>query len=126
MIWRGTEGLTLEKLRMNARDVELCLLEAMPVGVTSNYNRNVKLPITQGLKANRDEKGPWLLQVAMMGLPRAKLEFHNHGEVLSEAKASSDLFLWSRGKFLSSLSFFHTTGCGHRPGIINLCLTSLS
>src|SRR5258706_11981078 len=61
-----------ERMMENARDVEPCLLEAMAVGVTSNYNRNVKLPITQSLKANQNEKGLRLLQVAM-GLPRAKL-----------------------------------------------------
>ena len=114
-----------ERMMENARDVEPCLLEAMAVGVTSNYNQNVKLPITQSLKANQNEKGPWLLQVTM-GLLRAKLKCQNHGGVLSEVKASRDLFLWSRGRFLSSLSFLATASCGHRPGINNLCLSLLS
>ena len=81
-----------ETMMENARDVELCLLEAMAVGVTSNCNRNVKLPIMQRLKASRNEKGLWLLRVAMR-FPQAKLEFQHHGEALSEVMASSDLFL---------------------------------
>ena len=70
----------------NAMDVGPCLLEAMAVGATSNYNRNVKLSITQDLKANQNEKGLWLLQVTT-DLLRAKLECKNHGEALSEVKA---------------------------------------
>jgi hypothetical protein len=78
----------------NARDVEPCLLEAMAVDVTSNCNRNVRLPITRRLKGNRNEKGLWLPRV-VMGLPRATLQCQHHGKALSEAMDSSDLFLWS-------------------------------
>lgn len=78
----------------NARDVEPCLLEAMAVDVTSNCNRNVRLPITQRLKASQNEKGLWLPRV-VTGLPRAKLKCQHPEKALSEAIASSDLFLWS-------------------------------
>lgn len=112
-----------EMVMENATDVEPCLLEAMAVDVTSNCNRNVKPPITRRLKASRNEKGLWLLRVAM-GLPRVKLECQHHVEVLSEVTASGDLFLWSRGRFLSSL--VSGRGCilssrlyGHRP-ILNI------
>ena len=96
-----------ETMMKNARDVEPCLLEAMAVDVTSNCNRSVKLLITQRLKASRNEKGLWLPRVAT-SFPRAKLELQHHGEVLSEVTAFSDLFLWSRAKFLSSL----VSACG--------------
>ena len=77
----------------NVGDVEPCLPEAMAVGVTSNCNQNVRLPITRRLRANRSEKGLWPLR-AVTGLPRAKLECQDHGKALSEAIASSVLFCW--------------------------------
>ena len=80
----------------NATDVEPCLLEAMAVDVTSNCNRNVKPPITRRLKAGRNEKGLWLLRVAM-GLPRVKLECQHHGEVLSEVVRSRLLAIYFYG-----------------------------
>lgn len=78
----------------NARDVEPCLLEAMAVDVTSNCNRNVRLPITRRLKASRSEKGLWLPRV-VTGVRRAKLQCQHPEKALSKAIASNDLFLWS-------------------------------
>jgi hypothetical protein len=75
----------------NAMDAGLCSLEAMAVGVTSNCNRNARLPITQILKANRDEKGLWLPRVAM-SLEETEFECRPHGKALSEGIASSSLF----------------------------------